>query len=311
MVDNIEIPFQKQTIVTTGFFDGVHLGHLKIIHELLEMAREKQLVPVLVTLWPHPRYVLGKGGGTLKLINSLEEKTALLKKNGLDTIYTIPFTRAFSRWTAREFITNELIKKLNMKCLLVGFNHRFGNDGVDDLEVLRAMGSELDFEVLKTKAAKDGDITISSSLIRRELHDGKIERANQHLGYPYFVTGTVTEGNKIGRTIGFPTANIQLVNNEKLIPKDGVYVVQVKHGNTIYNGMLNIGKRPTIKLEVQEKSIEVHLFDFKGNLYNQKVELQFLKRLRDEVAFNSLDDLKKQLGKDKKFSLGYFKKLQK
>lgn len=289
----------RNPVLTIGVFDGVHQGHLSILNRLKILAKEKNGESVVLTLWPHPRIVLNKDVDNLRLLNNIDEKQLLLSKTGIDHLIIIPFTKEFSQLTACEFIEDYLVKRIHVKHLVVGYNHQFGKDRKAGYEFLKECSEKFDFDIEKLDAKLIDDESISSTKIREFLIEGNLEMAKKYLGYEYFVSGNVIEGNKIGRTIGFPTANIKIPEPWKQIPKDGVYAVHVHLNNNHYIGMLNIGTRPTIEPEMKQKNMEVHIFDFNEKIYNQTVTISFVKRIRDEKKFAGLDELTAQLRKDK------------
>jgi len=286
-------------VLTIGVFDGVHQGHLSILNRLKMLAKEKNGESVVLTLWPHPRIVLNKDVETLRLLNNIEEKQFLLSKTGIDHLIIIPFTKEFSQLTACEFIEEYLVKKIHVKHLVVGYNHQFGKDRKAGYEFLKDCSEKFGFDIEKLDAKLIDAESVSSTKIREFLIDGNLEMAKKYLGYEYFVSGNVVEGNKIGRTIGFPTANIKIPEPWKQIPKDGVYAVRVQFNNGHFIGMLNIGTRPTIEPEMKLKNMEVHILDFNEKIYNQTVTISFVHRIRDEKKFEGLDELTTQLYKDK------------
>ena len=289
----------KNPILTIGVFDGVHQGHLSILDRLKNLAKEKQGESVVLTLWPHPRIVLNKDIESLRLLTNIEEKKALLSTTGIDHLIIIPFTKEFSQLTACEFIEEYLVNKIKVKHLVVGYNHQFGRDRKAGYEFLKECSEKFGFEIEKLNAKSVENDNISSTKIREFLVAGNLDQANKYLGYEYFVSGNVIEGNKIGRTIGFPTANIKIPEPYKQVPKDGVYAVRVKLNNDNYFGMLNIGSRPTVEPILKLKNMEVHILNFEQKIYNQTVTVSFVKRIRDEKKFASLEDLTLQLLKDK------------
>ena len=286
-------------ILTIGVFDGVHLGHLKVLERLKEIAKEKDGESVVLTLWPHPRIVLDKDVESLRLLNNIVEKEFLLSKTGIDHLIIIPFTKEFSELTACEFIEEYLVKKINVKHLVVGYNHQFGKDRKAGYEFLNECAQKFGFSIEKLNAKLVDNDKVSSTKIRKFLISGNLDIANNYLGYEYFISGNVVEGNQIGRKIGFPTANIKIPEPYKQVPKDGVYAVRVKLNGNSYYGMLNIGSRPTIESTLRSKNIEVHILGFDKKIYNQTVTVSFIKRMRDEKKFNGLEELKQQLEKDK------------
>lgn len=292
----------KKTVFTLGTFDGVHIGHTKIIERLLNSSSTDEQSLVL-TFFPHPRMVLQKESD-IKLLNTIEERIQLLEEAGLQNLIIHPFDQAFSRLTAEEFVKNILVDIFNIKKIIIGHDHRFGRNRTANIDDLIRFGKEYDFEVVQISAQEIDEVSISSTKIRNALNEGKINLANEYLGYNYFFSGTVIHGKKLGRTIGFPTANLKIEESYKLIPANGVYAVKCKLGNQELTGMLNIGTNPTV--EGQHLSVEVHLFDFNADLYDQKITVELTKRIRDEIKFKTVDDLKAQLHKDKIFAQHVF-----
>lgn len=287
----------KNPVVTTGTFDGVHLGHQKIISRLQEVAKKHSGETVLLTFYPHPRMVLFPDDNELKLLNTQQEKIELLKKYGIDHLIIYPFTKEFSRMTSVEFVRDILVNRIGTKRLVIGYNHHFGRNREGSFEHLKEYGTLYGFEVEEIPAKDIDHIEISSTKIREALKTGDIKTAGTFLGYNYSLTGKVVDGKKLGKTIGYPTANIFVDDKYKLIPADGVYAVNVKHKGTMYGGMLNIGNNPTVNGKM--KTIEVNIFDFNKEIYGDEATIYFLARLRDEVKFNGLEELKAQLVKDK------------
>ena len=288
-------------VVTSGTFDGVHLGHQKIISRLKEVAKVNNGETILLTFYPHPRMVLFPEDNELKLLNTQEEKIELLEKYGVDHLIIYPFTKEFSRLTSVEFVRNILINKIKTKRLVIGYNHHFGRNREGTFGHLKEYGPLYGFEVEEIPAKDVDHIEISSTKIRKALQTGDIKTATAFLGHCYTLTGKVAEGLKLGRTIGYPTANIVLEDKYKLIPADGIYAVKIKHDGKKYCGMLSIGNNPTVA--GKGRSIEVNIFDFDKDIYNEKVTIYFIERLRDEVKFNGLEELKVQLAKDKEQTL--------
>jgi len=287
----------KKTIITIGTFDGVHLGHQKVIKQLLDSSKKRSEVSLLLTFFPHPRMVLQKNSN-LKLINTINEKIELLNEIGLDELLIQPFNREFSRLSAFEFVRNILVDKLNISKLIIGYDHRFGKNREGDFEQLKEYGEMFGFEVEEISAQSLNDIAISSTKIRKALDQGNVEKATDYLGYNFTLSGEVVKGNNLGEKIGFPTANISIKEDYKLIPRTGVYVVKSAIEGLLYYGMMNIGNRPTINGKHQ--TIEVNFFDLDSNLYGMNIKVELLKFLRDEQKFDSIDDLKTQLHQDKK-----------
>lgn len=294
----------KNPIVTTGTFDGVHLGHQKIISRLKDVAKEEDGSTVLLTFSPHPRMVLFPDDNELKLLNTLSEKIELLEKYGVDHLIVYPFTKEFSRLTSIEFVRNILVNSIQTKRLVIGYNHHFGRNREGSFEHLKEYGPLYGFAVEEIPAKDIDHIQISSTKIRNALLIGDVKTATSYLGHIYSLTGAVVKGKQLGRTIGYPTANLQITDTYKLIPGDGVYAVRIKHKNTFYGGMLNIGNNPTV--EGKGKSIEVNIFDFDKMIYGDEATIYFIERLRDEVKFNNLEELKEQLAKDKQDAMSKF-----
>lgn len=285
-------------VVTSGTFDGVHLGHQKIIHRIREIARKIQGETVLITFWPHPRLVLYPNEHDLRLLSTFEEKANLLRQFGIDHLVTIPFTQEFSQLSSEEFIRRVLIDKIQTKKLVIGYDHRFGKNREGSFEYLKEHSSDFGFELEEISRQDVEDIGVSSTKIRKALELGDVKTASNYLGRPYELNGLVVKGQQIGRSIGFPTANIHIPNDYKLIPHDGVYAVEAKVEGILYKAMLNIGNRPTV--DGSKKTVEAHLFDFQGDLYNKLITVCFREFIREEKKFESLEALKNQLFQDQK-----------
>lgn len=295
---------KRNTVVTIGTFDGVHIGHQKIIQRLNEVEKIKDLTPTILTFFPHPRMVIQKDAD-IKLINTLEEKEQILKQFGLKNLVVKKFTQEFSRLTAQEFVETILVNQLNAKHVIIGYDHHFGRNRSANIEDLKAFGKQYDFEVEEITAQDINDVAVSSTKIRKALLEGDIKTANSFLGYPFIIIGTVEKGKGLGRTINFPTANIAINENYKLIPKQGVYVIKsIINKKTIY-GMMNIGVNPTVNGTTE--TIEAHFFNFDTTLYGKTLTIELLERLRDEEKFESLNALKLQLLKDQKNALQFIK----
>jgi riboflavin kinase/FMN adenylyltransferase len=290
----------NQTIITIGTFDGVHLGHRKILERLINNAKATNLKSTVLTFFPHPRMVLQKDVD-IKLLNTLEEKKQIMETLGLDYLIIHPFTKEFSRLTATEFVEDILVDGLKAKKIIIGYDHRFGRNRNADIQDLIAFGSTLGFDVEEIPAQEIDDVSVSSTKIRNALLEGDIETANSYLSYAYMLTGTIGKGKGLGKEFGFPTANLHIEEEYKLIPKTGVYVVKSTLEGKEYFGMMNIGFNPTV--DGTTKSIEVNFFDFDGDLYDKKVQVGILHRIRDEHKFNSVEELKQQLQKDRVRSL--------
>ena len=285
-------------IVTTGTFDGVHFGHRKIIDRLNQTAQKFGGESVLLTFSPHPRMVLFPDDHGVQLLNTMEEKIHLLENAGIQHLIIQPFTKDFSRTSSVSFVRDIIVNQLNTYKLVIGYNHHFGRNREGSFEHLKEFAPLYGFEVEEIPVQLLDDVGVSSTKIRRALLNGNVQQANDYLGYNYSLNGTVVQGRKIGRTIGFPTLNIEVKEANKLIPKNGVYAVQMMHADKLIYGMMNIGNNPTISNDTSIK-IEVHLFDFNYDLYNCDVEIQLLSFFRDEIQFNNLEELKTQLDQDK------------
>lgn len=284
------------TAITIGTFDGVHIGHKKILDRLLREARRTGLQATVLTFYPHPRLVLQKDS-ELKLLNTIDEKIQIMEDTGIDNLIIHPFTKEFSRLTALEFVRDILVNQLAIKKVIIGYDHRFGRNRNANIKDLIAFGSTFDFEVEEIPVQEIDEISVSSTKIRKALLDGEVITANSYLGYQYMITGKVVKGKGLGRELKFPTANLRIAESYKLIPKNGAYAISAIIDRQQVFGMMNIGFNPTV--DGTQKSIEVHFFDFSGNLYEKTVQVRLIDRLRDERKFNSLEDLKIQLQKDK------------
>ena len=287
--------YSTKSILTIGTFDGVHIGHQKIIRSLVSRAKEKKLQANLLTFFPHPRMILQKET-KIKLIDTQKEKESILKSLGIDNLIIHPFSKDFSKLSAREFIRDLLVEKLGISSLYIGYDHRFGKNREATVENLVEFGKIYDFEVITIPAQDVSLITVSSTKIRKAIEKSEFEKVNQFLGRPFEVNGTIIKGDGLGRTIGFPTANLEVDEEYKLIPKKGVYLVKVFFKENKYLGMMNIGNRPTI--DGGNQTQEVHLFDFNQSIYGDTIKVCFLKKIRNEKKFDSLEELKKQLLKD-------------
>ena len=289
---------KESTAVTIGTFDGLHIGHMKILERLIKSADILGLKSMVLTFFPHPRMVLQQDAH-IQLLNTLDEKIAILEKTGLDYLIIHPFTKTFSRLSAREFVRDILVNELRTKKIIIGYDHRFGRNRNADINDLVAFGNTHDFQVEEIPAQEVDEVSVSSTKIRKALEEGDIRTANAYLGYDYMLTGTVKKGRGLGRQLGFPTANLSIAESYKLIPKNGVYAVKsVLKGHPVH-GMMNIGYNPTVSGTGTEKTIEIHFFDFDQDLYDQKIQVDILEWIREEEKFDSLEDLKTQLQKDK------------
>ena len=306
-----QLPAFKNAVITTGAFDGVHLGHQEIISRMKQIALEMKGETVIVTFHPHPRKVISSIPGEIKQLTSLEERIELLTQSGIDHLVVVNFDYAFSNLTADAYVKTFLFDHFHPHTILVGYDHRFGNGRNGNFELLQKFGNELGFKVEQIHEKIISDEIVSSTHIRNYIQEHQIEKANALLGYPYLFDGFVVRGNQIGRTIGFPTANLHINNEEKIIPSNGVYAVKVKGkclGDTIYNGMMNIGIRPTV--DGQKKVIEVHILDFDQDIYEQNLTVMVYEYIRGEVKFDGLEALKAQLAKDKITAAAILKKYQ-
>lgn len=291
---------EASTALTIGTFDGVHMGHGQILKRLITDAKKAGLKSAVLTFFPHPRMVLQQDSD-IKLLNTLEEKKQILAKMGLDYLIVHPFTKAFSRLSALEFVRDNLVNGLKANKIIIGYDHRFGRNRNANISDLITYGNTFDFEVSEIPVQEIDEVSVSSTKIRKSLLAGDITTANAYLGYHYMLTGTVKKGKGLGRKIGFPTANIAVAETYKLIPQNGVYVVKADYDQVTVHGMMNIGYNPTVN--GKSKSMEVHFFDFKEDLYGKTIQIQFLKKIRDEHKFDSVALLREQLEKDKLTSL--------
>lgn len=302
-----EFHSDKKTIVTLGTFDGVHLGHTAILKKLIQNTDNGKWESTVLTFFPHPRMVL-QGKSELKLLNTIAEKIELLEKIGIDNLIIHPFDENFAQLSAEEFVKTILVDQLHVKKIIIGYDHRFGKNRTANIDDLILFGKQYEFEVEQISAQEINAISISSTKIRTALENGKIDIANEYLGYAYFLTGTVVKGKQLGRTIGFPTANITLSDNYKLIPENGVYIVCSKINEKQVFGMMNIGFNPTV--QGTNKTIEVHFFNFNDDIYNLNIRVAILHRIRSEKKFDSIGLLQQQLENDKEFSIQYIQNLQ-
>ena len=296
----------KPSVITIGTFDGVHIGHTKIINQLITISLKNNLTSILLSFFPHPKMVL-QNDNELKLINTIQEKEGLLNSLNLDYLIIKEFTKDFSRLSALEFVRDILVNKLNAKHIIIGYDHHFGRNRTANIEQLKEFGELYDFKVTEILAQDIDDIAISSTKIRKALINGEIKLAKKFLGYNFFFSGDVVHGNNIGKTISFPTANIKVDQPYKLIPKNGVYIVKTIIDNQITFGMMNIGYNPTFN--GKQKSIEIHFLNFTKNIYHKNLTIEMIMRIRNEIKFNSVEDLKKQLEQDKLSTLNYIKSL--
>ena len=291
---------EKESILTIGTFDGVHIGHNKILKRLIQDSKKNNLSSLVMTFFPHPRMILNKSH-EIKMIDTIDEKINLLEKTGLDNLIIHPFDNNFSKIRAKEFVEEILVKKLKIKEIIIGYDHKFGKDREASVEDLKKFGKDYMFTVKEIPAQEIDSIAISSTKIRNAILNGEIEKCNKFLGRNFILTGKVVYGDGLGKKIDFPTANIEIKETYKIIPKNGVYLVKTKINSNTYFGMMNIGIRPTVG--GRNKSLEIHFFNFKDNIYGKNVSIEIIKKIRDEKKFSSIDQLKIQLKKDEQFCL--------
>lgn len=299
---NIKEYNNKKSVVTIGTFDGVHIGHKKILEKIIFNAKELNCESVVLTFFPHPRMVL-QDNSVVQLLNTVDEKTILLEKTGIDNLIIHPFNQEFSRLTAEEFVKEILVNQLNIRKIIIGYDHRFGRNRTANINDLIVFGKEYGFEVEQISAQEINDNAVSSTKIRNAILEGNITLANNYLGYNYFFSGIVVKGKQVGRTIGFPTANIKINEDYKLIPKNGVYIVKSNYDKKTIFGLMNIGTRPTV--EGTNQTIEVFFLDFDKAIYDESLTIEIIEFIRNEQKFDSLNDLKNQINEDKIFALNY------
>jgi riboflavin kinase / FMN adenylyltransferase len=290
------LPKFERAVITTGSFDGVHTGHVQILEQLKKEAAKIDGTPVVITFYPHPKQVVQPAGHELHILNTPQEKYDLLHQNGIEHVVVVPFDKAFSELTAEQYIADFLVKHFSPAAIVIGYDHRFGNNRDGNFELLANNAAKYNYQLKEIPEHILKNITISSTKIRAAMIAGEIETATNFLGYNYFFSGLVVEGNKIGRTIGFPTANLQITNEKKLIPANGVYAVDVALNDRLLKGMMNIGFRPTV--DGKKRTVEVNIFDFDEDIYGQTLTITLKYALRSEVKFDGLDALKAQLAKD-------------
>ena len=293
-------------VTTIGTFDGIHIGHQKILKQVVALAKKQGYIPVVLTLFPHPRMVLQKDD-SIRLLNTIEERIELLKSHGIEEVIVKKFTKDFANLSAKDYVKQILVDELNTKHIVIGYDHHFGKDRSANINDLKAFAELYNFKVEEISAQDLKDVTVSSTKIRTALNEGEVDLANSYLGYNFFITGIVVKGKGLGRTIDFPTANINVTATYKLIPSDGVYVVKSKIDNKTVFGMMNIGTNPTVNGKT--RSIEVHFFNFNQDIYDSELKIEFLKRLRSEQKFENLEALKAQLKKDMANAHSYIKTL--
>lgn len=300
--NNIKEYNNKKSVVTIGTFDGVHIGHKKILERIIFNAKELNCESVVLTFFPHPRMVL-QDNSVVQLLNTVDEKTILLEKTGIDNLIIHPFNQEFSRLTAEEFVKEILVNQLNIRKIIIGYDHRFGRNRTANINDLIVFGKEYGFEVEQISAQEINDNAVSSTKIRNAILEGNITLANKYLGYNYFFSGIVIKGKQLGRTIGFPTANIKINEDYKLIPKNGVYIVKSNYDKKTIFGLMNIGTRPTV--DGTNQTIEVFFLDFDKTIYDKTLTIEIIEFIREEQKFDSLNDLKNQINEDKIFAVNY------
>jgi len=303
--------YAQNPVLTVGTFDGVHLGHRKIIARLHDLAKAINGESVIFTFDPHPRKIVAPAETNLRLLTTLDEKIELFEQSGIDHLIIYPFTPGFAQLTYEQFVEQILVGQIHTKSLVVGYDHKFGKGRQGDFEFLKSCADRLGFQIEKLDVLLMNESNISSTKIREAIQIGDFDTANAFLGYPFTLHGTVVEGQKLGRQIQFPTANIEASDPDKIIPGYGVYAVQAKVQYKTYLGMLNIGSRPTVNHNADHRSIEVHLLDFDLDIYGKHLELIFFRKLREEQKFESLVALKEQLAKDKTNTISFFQSIQK
>ncbi|MBS1492973.1 MAG: bifunctional riboflavin kinase/FAD synthetase [Bacteroidetes bacterium] len=300
-----EIVYDKKTVVTVGTFDGVHIGHQQIIGELNRLKEEKNLRSILITFDPHPQIVLRNRSKDVKLLTSTEEKLELLKRFPLDTVYIINFSKEFAATPAETFFTDYIVNRIGLNDLVIGYDHMFGKNREGSIETVNALSNNFGFSVHKVPEFKIDDKNISSTEIRNLLEQGDVNAAKFFLGRFYEIEGTVVQGAKRGRELGYPTANLKIDDDNKQIPKNGIYAVEVLYDKNIFQGMMSIGHNPTVN-DTDEIFIEVNIFNFDKDIYGEKIKIRFVEYIREEVKFNSLEELTKKLDEDKQKTLNIF-----
>lgn len=291
-----DLPAFNNAALTIGTFDGVHMGHQVILKEVVNHAKENNGESILLTFEPHPRKLLFPDQ-RIEIITPLDKKLELINAIGIKHIVVVPFTHEFAKMSAREYVSDFLVKEFQPQSIVIGYDHHFGNDRKGNIALLNEMKREFGFNVVEISAQLIDNATVSSTKVRKALKEGQVSEAKQMLGRSYSLLGNVKQGAQLGRTIGYPTANIQPLHNEQIIPANGVYAVKVVYNNSEYTGMLNIGFKPTVANDTK-LSIEVNIFNFSEDIYGRELEIIFIERLRQEQKFGSIDELQEQLKKD-------------
>ena len=299
------LPEFKNAVLTIGSFDGVHIGHQQIIQQINDLASSIDGESILITFDPHPRFVVGKNQGDLKLLNTLKEKADLLEQCAVDVLVVAPFSKEFASQSPDAYIQDFLVAHFQPKIIAIGYDHKFGQNRVGDISYLKKFEAQHDFKVVEISKQEVADIAVSSTKVRRALMHGNVHKAEQLLGHPFGLIGIVVKGLQIGATIGYPTANIEVKNSYKLIPPEGIYAVWVDSENHRYQGMLYIGNRPTIDHDLKQ-TIEVNIFDFDKDIYGKELKVEFIEYLRGDEKFTTIENLKNQLTKDKQAALEVF-----
>lgn len=287
-------------VAATGFFDGVHGGHRAVLDTLLKVAAEREQESAVITFWPHPRTVLQQDAHSLRLLNSLEEKRQRVLSLGIDNFHVVNFSREFSKLSTKEFMEEYLVKRYNVSTLVIGYDHRLGNSSLQTQDEMREIAASLGIETIRVEEVHLGEKMVSSTKIRTKLLEGDVQGASELLGYKYLLHGVVVAGKQLGRTIGFPTANMELYEPLKMVPANGVYLVDVDLLGERYRGVCNIGNRPTVG-ENQSRTIETHILNFDEDIYGLEMSIEFVAKIRDERKFASMDELREQISKDKEF----------
>ncbi len=301
-----KVKLTKPTAITIGTFDGVHIGHRKIIEQVIASAQKHGLESTVLTFFPHPRMVLQQNVG-LKLLNTISERKRILESTGIDNLIVYPFTKSFSRLRAQEYIEEVLVEKLNAKRVIIGYDHRFGRNRTADIDDLRRYGKQYGFEVEEIPEQDVDHVSVSSTKIRKALDDGNLKKANRYLGKPFLLSGSIIKGQQLGQKLGYPTANLYIEEKYKLIPKHGVYVVKSVLNKETYFGMMNIGTNPTVG--GNKLSIETYFFNWKGgDLYGKELQIELLKRIRDEENFVNMEELTAAMKKDEEISKSFIQK---
>ncbi|MCP4441861.1 MAG: bifunctional riboflavin kinase/FAD synthetase [Aureispira sp.] len=297
-----QLPQIKNAVITIGSFDGVHIGHQQIINRINEIAQAIDGESVLITFHPHPRIALKPENNSLRLITTLNEKAEVLRAYGVDHLVVVPFTKEFASQSPDEYIQNFLVKHFQPKRIVIGYDHKYGKNRVGDIIYLKNFETKYGYEVTEISPQEVEDIAVSSTKVRNALQQGEVARAAKLLGHSFVLIGKVVKGLQLGSQLGYPTANIKVAEPYKLIPPQGIYAVQVEYDSKVYNGMLYIGDRPTLEKELAQ-TIEVNIFDFDTNIYEELLKITFIKHIREDQKFDSLEDLKTQLGADKEAAL--------